>query len=60
MTKAITLSVYIGILFTLLYGWFMNILNLINGVYVEVSTTILGFIGVFLAPVGAVIHFIAG
>lgn len=45
----------------ILYGWVMNIINLIDGTVYEATTTIVvSVIGIFMAPVGALVHYVAG
>lgn len=44
----------------MVYAWVMNIVNLIGGVYESTSTMIMGFIGVPIPFVGAVVHIVAG
>ena len=50
----------LGVIIGLVYGWIMNIVNLIDGTYESLSTIIIGFIGVIIPFVGALVHYIAG
>jgi hypothetical protein len=56
----LTLVIFFGTLFTILYGWFMNIYTLIAGGYEATSTMLVGLVGVFVVPLGALTYFIAG
>ena len=62
--EAITLGVlgmYVTLVLTITYGWIMNVINLISGdVYTNLSTIIIGAVGVLAAPLGALVHFVAG
>lgn len=50
----------IGLVLSIIYGWIMNIINLIDGTYEATSTVIVGFFGIVIPFVGAVVHFVAG
>jgi hypothetical protein len=42
----------------LMFGWIMNIINLIQGVYEPISTIVIAAIGVPLPFVGALVYYI--
>jgi hypothetical protein len=56
LTNLVVLAVSIGII----YGWVMNLITLIGGGYELMSQTIVGVIGIIIAPVGAIVYYVAG
>jgi hypothetical protein len=55
ITYIITLlTLVLGIMF----GWIMNIINLIQGAYEPVSTIVIAAIGVLIPFVGALVYYI--
>ncbi len=58
--RALTLTGIVGAILLFVYGWVMNVINLINGTYEPLSTVILGFLGLVVPYLGAIVHFVAG
>jgi len=56
----ITGFIGVSIFITLVYGWVMNAVTLINGGYEATSTIVMGFAGLFIPFVGPLTYFIAG
>ena len=58
--KAIALLAIFTLFALIIWGWVMNIVTLIGGGYESMVTTVVGFIGIFVAFVGPLVYYIAG
>ena len=58
--KGIAILLAIMLILTIVWGWIMNIVTLIGGGYESMVTTVVGFIGIFVAFVGPLVYYIAG
>jgi len=55
MGKIITLVMLLGFFGSMVYGWVMNIIHLVNmEVWIWSAKTIIGIGGVFIAPIGSI------
>ncbi len=52
--------VWISLLVAMIIGWVMNIVTLIKGGYETMIEVIVSIIGIFVAPVGALMYYIVG
>lgn len=58
--KIASILAWLSLLIAILYGYVMNIINLIDGTYHATSTIVIGALGVIIPFIGALVHFIGG
>lgn len=60
MVKVLLVLVYFVTVVTIVYGWVMNLITLINGGYETIIQLVVSIVGLLVAPIGAILYYVVG